>query len=136
MMTQLAFTHNPNALIVSLDDTIPTAKSIILDYSEQDIIFPVLDEYSNKNKDFEFIFGNDILLIPDPRETLGKKFQAFFNNDMIPTESLGSWFVCFGIIEKNDQFIVAGDMTLQHILNAKKHLTLRYGNKTIHPKFI
>ncbi|WP_449459439.1 hypothetical protein [Streptococcus suis] len=62
-MTQLAFTHNPNALIVSLDDTIPTAKSIILDYSEQDIIFPVLDEYSNKNKDFEFIFGNDIRLV-------------------------------------------------------------------------
>ncbi|HFH9837935.1 TPA: hypothetical protein ACGOON_001299 [Streptococcus suis] len=134
-MTQIAFTHNPNALIVSLTDTIPTAKNTILDYSEQDIIFPILDEWLLQDKDFEFIFGNDILVIPDPRDTLGRSIKAYFNNDMIPTESNGSWFVCFGIIEKNENLIIAGDMTLQHILNAKKHLALKLDNKIIHPKF-
>ena len=78
-MAQIGFMNNPHILLIQTNKENIIAEDIILDYSDTDIVFPVLDEHIAQGQEFEFIFGHDILVIADPRHTLnGKNIESFF----------------------------------------------------------
>lgn len=135
-MAQISFMNNPHILLIQTNKENIIAEDVILDYSDTDIVFPVLDEHIAQGQEFEFIFGHDILVIADPRHTLhGKNIETFFNDEMIPISSYGDWFACFGVIKKEAENFIVGDINLKNHLDLRKHLSIRDGESLIPIEF-
>ena len=82
------------------------------------------------DNDFEYIFSNDVLVIPDPRCLPNhEEYKAYFSTDMLSTSTNGEWFACFGISQKNEGAIIAGNIQLDQLLHLKKHFTIKNHKK-------
>ena len=135
-MAQIGFMNNPHIILIQINKENIIAEHIILDYSDTDIVFPVLDEHLAQKQEFNFMFGHDILIIADPRQTNhGKNIEAFFNDEMIPISSYGNWFACFGITKKESENFIVGNISLKNHLDLKKHLRIRDGESLIPIEF-
>ncbi|GIC31940.1 hypothetical protein SUT328_18050 [Streptococcus parasuis] len=125
-MTSIAFLDKPNILVFKIKDDSVVAYNTLLDYSESDFVFPVLDKWVEGDNDFEYIFSNDVLVIPDPRCLPNhEEYKAYFSTDMLSTSTNGEWFACFGISQKNEGAIIAGNIQLDQLLHLKKHFTIK-----------
>ncbi|PIO78097.1 hypothetical protein [Streptococcus parauberis] len=125
-MTSITFLDKPNVLVFKIKDDSVTANSTILDYSESDFVFPILDKWIDQGNDFEYIFSDGVLVIPDPRPlTNHKEYKAYFGTDMLSTSTNGEWFACFGITQKNKDVIIVGNIQLDQLLHLNKHFKIK-----------
>lgn len=128
-MTSILFSNSPNVLVYQIHKEKVIAKNITLDYSNSDFIFPVIDTYIDSGNGFDYIFSHDVLVIPDPRSKQSiKTYSLYFNSDMIPISTQGEWIACFGIIKKENDMIVAGNIQLDQTLHLIKHFTITNSN--------
>lgn len=137
-MTSITFWDKPNILVFKIKDDSVVAYNTLLDYSESDFVFPVLDKWVEGGNDFEYIFSNDVLVIPDPRSLPNhEEYKAYFSTDMLPTSTNGEWFACFGISQKNEGAIIAGNIQLDQLLHLKKHFTIKnHKNQYLQIKYL
>ena len=54
---------------------------------------------------------------------------------MIPISSYGDWFACFGVIKKEAENFIVGDINLKNYLDLRKHLSIRDGESLIPIEF-
>lgn len=128
-MASIFFSKTPNVLVYQIQKEKVVARNITLDYSNSDFVFPVIDAYIDSGNGFDFIFSNDVLVIPDPRSKQSiKTYSLYFNSDMIPISTQGEWIACFGIIKKENDMIVAGNIQLNQTLHLIKHFTITDSN--------
>ena len=53
-MTSITFLDKPNILVFKIKDDSVVAYNTLLDYSESDFVFPVLDKWVEGGNDFEY----------------------------------------------------------------------------------
>lgn len=83
-MASIFFFNAPNVLVYQIQKEKVVARNITLDYSNSDFVFPVIDAYIDSGNSFDFIFSNNVLVIPDPRPKQSiKTYSLYFNSDMI-----------------------------------------------------
>lgn len=117
-MTTIGFSYRPNALVLKINKEL--GKVVIEQEvlkNQEDKHFQVLDEYS----DFEYMFEDKILVIPDPRE-ISEEYKIYFSNAMLPLYTKGEWALFFGIQNKENGVFIVGDIWLPHMVNIKKYL--------------
>ena len=128
-MASIFFFNAPNVLVYQIQKEKVVARNITLDYSNSDFVFPVIDAYIDSGNSFDFIFSNNVLVIPDPRAKQSiKTYSLYFNSDMIPISTQGEWIACFGIIKKENEMFVAGNIQLDQTLHLIKHFTITDSN--------
>ena len=119
-MTTIGFTSNPSVLLLQLTETRVIAKQIVLPRASP--YFQILE------KNFDFGWEDDILVACDPTTVSNNEFELLFPS-MLAHATKGEFFILFSIIEKQNDVIVAGTLSLKDYANARKHLRVRRNNK-------
>ena len=80
------------------------------------------------NKQFDFGWENNILIICDPTTTSNNEFELLFPA-MLPYTTKGKFFILLSIIDKQDDVIIAGSLNLNDYAKAHKYLRVRKSKK-------
>lgn len=120
-MPIIGFTSNPSALVLQLTPKSVVAKRISLPRTSP--YFEILE-----SKPFDFGWeNNNILVICDPTTASSNdnEFELLFLNSMLPHATKGEFFLLFSIIEKQNDVLLAGSLTLNDYATAHKFLRIR-----------
>lgn len=119
-MATIGFTSNPSTLVLQL-----TPKSVVA----KRISLPITSPYFEilESKPFDFGWENNILVICDPTTASSNdnEFELLFLNSMLPHATKGEFFLLFSIIEKQNDVLLAGSLTLNDYATARKFLRIR-----------
>lgn len=119
-MPIIGFTSNPSALVLQLTPKSVVAKRISLPRTSP--YFEILE-----SKPFDFGWENNILVICDPSTASSNdnEFELLFLNSMLPHATKGEFFLLFSIIEKQNDVLLTGSLTLNNYATAHKFLRIR-----------
>lgn len=117
-MPIIGFTSNPSALVLQLTPKSVVAKRISLPRASP--YFKILE-----SEPFEFAWEEGILVVSDPTTASSKEFELLFLNSMLPLKTKGNFFLLFSIIEKQNDVIVAGTLSLKDYAKIHKYLRIR-----------
>ena len=120
-MTTIGFTSNPSVLLLQLTETKVIAKQVVLPKASPRL--QILEK-----KLFDFGWENNILVVCDPATISNNQFELLFPS-MLPHATKGEFFILCSIIEKQNDVIIAGTLSLKDYANARKHLRVRRKNK-------
>lgn len=123
-MPIIGFTSNPNALVLQLTEKSVVAKRFSLPRTSP--YFEILE-----SKPFDFGWEENILVVCDPTTASNNEFELLFSTSMLPHATKGEFILLFSIIEKQNDVIVAGSLTLNDYATAHKFLRIRRREKWI-----